>query len=177
MSAHPDKSCGTCVLCCKVMGVSMPPISDAYKPPGVWCEHCAIGKGCRVYAERPTTCQQFDCLWLQVPNKALGQELRPDRVGVVLQPTSDGTGIVAHCDPKTPTAWRHPKVLPLLKYFAANGKHASARSGKRAWAITTKTEWEAPADCIVASPGGKLDIHIPAEIALAIGMTADRGNL
>src|SRR4051794_24207443 len=40
----PGRSCGTCTLCCKVVGVL-----EIDKPGGVWCRHCVSGKHCAIY--------------------------------------------------------------------------------------------------------------------------------
>jgi mannose-6-phosphate isomerase-like protein (cupin superfamily) len=34
------------------------------KPANAWCRHCKPGRGCAIYAERPTECENFACLWL-----------------------------------------------------------------------------------------------------------------
>lgn len=92
------RECGSCTLCYKTMGIAdlEPP-----KPAHQWCTHCAIGKGCKIYASRPESCQSFECLWLQgmVP-----EELRPDRSHIVFDTTTDGGKIVAHIDPLYPEA-------------------------------------------------------------------------
>jgi hypothetical protein len=101
-------------MCCKVMGVV-----ELEKEPGVWCGHCEVGKGCKVYDDRPGTCREYQCLWLQ--QEALVDELRPDRCKVVLTSTTDGEGIVAHVDPKTPQAVERGLMGGLLKRMGQSG--------------------------------------------------------
>jgi hypothetical protein len=73
------RECGGCTLCCKVMGA--PPDSAAFiGPSGTWCEHCDVGVGCRIHAERPDVCRAGGCLWLA---GAFGERDRPDKTGVV----------------------------------------------------------------------------------------------
>ncbi len=53
------RDCGNCTACCKTHGVF-----ETFKMPGVWCEHCSIGKGCQIYEMRPDECRDFQCAWL-----------------------------------------------------------------------------------------------------------------
>lgn len=73
-----SRSCGTCTLCCKVFGVD--PLN---KPRNTWCEHCDIGKGCRIYEDRPDECRSFECLWLQGPD-IIPEEMAPVHTKVIL---------------------------------------------------------------------------------------------
>lgn len=93
------RTCGTCTLCCKVVAV------DALnKPAGVWCTHCAPGRGCRIYADRPEECHTFNCTWIL--DERLGPQWKPERAKFVLITARDGNGIEVRCDPGFPTAWR-----------------------------------------------------------------------
>jgi hypothetical protein len=76
--AKPARTCGTCTLCCKAVGVHA-----LAKPAGAWCPHCERrGGGCRIYNERPGECRTFSCAWL---DGLLPEESdRPDRLKVVL---------------------------------------------------------------------------------------------
>lgn len=70
-----QRICGGCTACCKTHGVF-----QLSKDPGKWCFHCDIGKGCKIYSERPTSCQEFKCSWLV----GLGfPEYRPDKTRIV----------------------------------------------------------------------------------------------
>lgn len=46
-------------MCCKLLG-----IGELEKPRDIWCTHCDIGKGCKIYSERPESCKVFRCLWI-----------------------------------------------------------------------------------------------------------------
>ncbi len=73
------RSCGGCDACCTTMGVT-----ELDKPMGEPCPHLADGGGCSVYTDRPKTCRQFRCLWLQDhAGKMFDDRSRPDRSGVV----------------------------------------------------------------------------------------------
>lgn len=75
-------------MCCKLLGVE-----ELGKPAASWCAHCAVGKGCMVYRDRPPTCRAFQCLWTR--DEGLPEEMRPDRCGVILVETKDLRAVVA----------------------------------------------------------------------------------
>lgn len=163
------RECGSCTMCCKTLGV--PDMTPAPKRPHVWCGHCDIGKGCKVYADRPTTCREFSCVWLQDTMNLLPEDARPDKCGVVLTATSDQHGLVAQCDPHRPTAWRGSKVFPTLKACANAGYHASARAGDRYWVITAKGDYVADPLWVEHLPNGSTQLRIPHVDAVRMGMT------
>jgi len=108
----PGKSCGTCTACCRLMAVP-----ELYKTAWVDCPNCAIGKGCKVYPDRPESCRDFNCGWLLAPY--MGEELKPERCHVVFcQPYEHTDTIVANCDPRAPDAWRTPQVMEMLHFLA-----------------------------------------------------------
>src|SRR5258708_34908707 len=68
------RSCGSCSMCCYVMGVE-----DIDKPKSQWCRHCKPGKGCSIYDNRPATCKTFACMWLiqlRSEERRVGKECR-----------------------------------------------------------------------------------------------------
>jgi coenzyme F420-reducing hydrogenase beta subunit len=80
----PDRSCGTCTACCKVLAVHA-----VFKPKAVWCIACDVGKGCTIYETRPPECANYACAWLAGFFRA---EDRPDQSGVIvgIEATTDG---------------------------------------------------------------------------------------
>jgi len=111
--------CGSCTACCRVFAI---PQLD--KKAGDWCKHCDIGKGCKIYADRPQMCQDYACLWLisqeREPGQGrLGPELRPDRCKVVITPTTNPN--VMGAIPTIPGAWRKGKAWELIERMALNG--------------------------------------------------------
>jgi hypothetical protein len=96
----------------------VPGIKDLSKPPGVRCEHMAVG-GCGRYDTRPGVCREYECLWLRMPDTVPG-DLRPDLCGVLLSLTSAGRlGIPG-------AAWDYPVVRaqpvpPQPDVFASDG--------------------------------------------------------
>lgn len=83
--------CGKCQLCCKIMGVP-----ELKKGRGTWCAKVVKSVGCGCYSQRPTSCQEYECLWLQslVTDNPLPLELKPSNCGALLNPTKDGEKLV-----------------------------------------------------------------------------------
>lgn len=107
-------SCGTCTLCCKIMGVP-----ELHKLPGEWCQHVDPKKGCMIYDDRPQVCIDFECLWLQAQgrgdeNMLKKPELRPDRCKGVVVTSEQSMGIVVKLDPHRPNAHRTGPLKRLI---------------------------------------------------------------
>ena len=107
-----SRICGTCTLCCKVMG-----IAELAKPRDQWCPHCAPGNGCKIYAEpsRPASCAGFACAWLI--GEGLPEAMRPDKSHVVIVPPNAGAVAAFHVDPAEPLAWRERHFLGLAWFI------------------------------------------------------------
>lgn len=71
------------------------------KAPGVRCVQ-VCSRGCRVYAERPQSCRDFACVWVQ---GGLPKWMRPDKVGIVFTVDQDGERLVGFWDPARPLHW------------------------------------------------------------------------
>lgn len=114
-----ENQCGTCTACCRVYA-----IPELGKPAGAWCDHCDVGKGCKVYATRPARCAEFECLWLQSQRQQrvqLSAELRPDRCKVVFIPSTNDRVMTATTMPGAPDAWQRPAVRALIDRFLRGG--------------------------------------------------------
>jgi hypothetical protein len=128
----PGKSCGSCTLCCKALI-----IEELQKPAGVYCSHCTIGGGCRIYPERPDPCRTFMCAWLYSPY--MGPELKPEVTRVVIWEWAGGRRLFAECDLDHPDAWRAPAVINFLRQAAASVPPdwiVVAKLGQQTWRIT-----------------------------------------
>ena len=103
-----ENKCGTCTACCRVYA-----IPEFEKPAGKWCEHCSIGKACKIYETRPQRCVEFKCFWLQSQDqpRPLGPELRPDKCKVVFAPSTNEYVITAITMPGSPLAWKERKEV------------------------------------------------------------------
>lgn len=84
----PHRECGSCTACCTAVGVP-----ELEKPRGTQCSH-VCKQGCGIYADRPKSCQVFDCLWKQGIFEA---EHRPDQLGVVFTVTGQGSVLGRQC--------------------------------------------------------------------------------
>jgi len=105
------RDCGSCTLCCKVLG-----IAALDKPKGRWCQRCAPGQGCAAYEDRPAECRTFNCLWLQ--RDTLGPEWRPDRAKFVMCSTPDNATLLIQVDPGAPDAWRRAPYHATLRQWS-----------------------------------------------------------
>jgi len=99
-----ERPCGDCTMCCKLIGVG-PPLD---KPMNRWCEHCDIGKGCKIYSDRPEECKTFYCGW----KYGIG-ETRPDKSKVVIG-IVDEENSAFYVDAGRPNAWKEPEFRELL---------------------------------------------------------------
>ncbi|WP_050996816.1 YkgJ family cysteine cluster protein [Sinorhizobium fredii] len=105
-------NCGPCNMCCTLLG-----IRELRKPPGRVCQHSAAGK-CAIYADRPTACREFQCLFLR---DGLEMQYRPDLCGVNLHQLPDDH-VMATVHPEFPDAWRKAPVNTLLDRLVMAGQ-------------------------------------------------------
>lgn len=131
-AATVSRECGTCALCCKLLG-----IAALDKPAGTWCANCAPPHGCTIYDTRPQECRDFACVWLE--SKVLGEEWKPSRSKIVLYLIDDGSRLIAHVDNGAPNAWREQPYYDQLKLWARRGMRSGpkvvVRVGERLVAI------------------------------------------
>ncbi|MGD0193168.1 MAG: hypothetical protein ABSD74_20730 [Rhizomicrobium sp.] len=112
------RQCGECDLCCTAVGVY-----EIGKPPGVACGKLAgvRGSSCSIYADRPSGCRQFFCLW-RGSDSLLPERLWPARSGFVLSLTGifgkQSTLITVHPNPSFPRSWRAPYHMDIFKMLA-----------------------------------------------------------
>src|ERR1700744_5053490 len=116
MASEVKRECGNCTLCCKTMGVH-DEAAGFHKPEGQWCTHCNPKKGCGIYANRPTPCQEFECLWLQ---GTLPVEWMPNKIHAVWYVTHDDGNkkqkFIVNIDPAYPEAL--DKLRPVIERTA-----------------------------------------------------------
>ena len=122
---RPARACGSCTLCCKLMGV----VSIA-KPVNTWCPHCQKGKGCKIYDSRPEECREYACEWLT--NPALPEALKPDKCRVVFSMLDEG-GPFLHviADPGYPGALQDPLVRDAIERAQSRKVDVITWVGKR----------------------------------------------
>lgn len=119
--------CETCNACCTIMSVS-----EIKKRPGCECSHSGAG-GCAIYADRPTGCRTFECLYLR---DDMDPEFRPDRCGVVLCEVPYEDFIFAHLHPDNPDAWRKEPIASRLRQFSSAGKQIILRLGDETYLLS-----------------------------------------
>lgn len=164
LAADGPRRCGACTLCCKLLPMEARPfararetveamiahgmarredfagmIPDFAKPASERCRHQRTGKGCAIYATRPSNCRLWSCRWLT--NADTAELRRPDRSRYVIDPSPDfvthvdnETGervnidvIQIWVDAKTPDAWRDPALLAFLDRRGQEGSAAIIR--------------------------------------------------
>jgi hypothetical protein len=106
------RSCGECSLCCK-----LPQIVELDKPEGVWCRHCAPGRGrCLIYETRPEPCRAFHCSWLI--NAEIGPEWRPLTAKMVVYFEKSVSRLSIRVMPEHPDAWRREPYYSQIKRWS-----------------------------------------------------------
>lgn len=112
MSLMRSRVCGDCTLCCKLLHVK-----ELKKPSHTDClyqiDETACRPGCSIYNNRPQSCKDFECLWLQEDD--MPADLRPDKSHVVLWVNETGEILIASVDPKYPLAYREGEMGRLLQ--------------------------------------------------------------
>lgn len=158
----PGRSCGSCTLCCKVVGVA-----ELSKPPGTWCPHCDRAKGCTIYETRPTDCRTFFCHWML--ETGLGPDWKPERCKFAL--LSSAAGMTVFVDPGYPGAWKQAPYYQTFKRWAVAGLNKnpahiiSIRIGTRGIVVLPDRDVDlgavAPDETIWLGPGpgGGVDVR------------------
>ena len=79
------RECGSCTACCRLV-----PVREIGLPSFTRCpklaEAFSAKPGCSIYANRPHSCRLWSCMWLL---NDWGDELRPDRCGIVFDEIPD----------------------------------------------------------------------------------------
>jgi hypothetical protein len=103
------------MMCCK-----LPLIEELQKPTGQWCRHAVIGKGCGIYADRPSVCRSFHCQW--IVDARLGPEWKPDKAKLILYIDREKEDIFhVAVDPAYPDAWTKPPFFATIKNWVTAG--------------------------------------------------------
>ena len=112
------RSCDNCTMCCK-----LPEIPELAKPKQQWCSNCDIGKGCKIYAERPETCREFYCHYLL--DKNLDEHWKPSRSRMIVTFNRRKSWLRIDVDPARPNAWRGEPYYSDLKRWARNAQRVN----------------------------------------------------
>jgi hypothetical protein len=126
--------CGDCQLCCKLLPVPGAPL---HKPANTRCQHQRTGKGCGIYATRPTACRVFACRWLadaecagmKRPDRShYVVDINPDYVEAVDNATGQRTkiGVIqVWVDPHYRDAYRAPELRRYMLHIAERYRMAT----------------------------------------------------
>jgi Fe-S-cluster containining protein len=110
------RECGTCALCCKVMGV--PEVKQEHQ----WCPHCKPGlHACKIYPSRPERCRDFHCQWLI--DERYPDYWFPAKAKIVINVLIEhGKKYVSFVvDPSYPNRWREDPWFSDIKVIARAG--------------------------------------------------------
>lgn len=81
------RTCGECTACCHHLATDEPGIAHAAHVP---CQRLSAASGCDAYNDRPKSCRDFSCFWL---DGAGNEDDRPDRNGVIVYMGADHQGL------------------------------------------------------------------------------------
>jgi hypothetical protein len=113
----PDRTCGTCDLCCTVLQ-----IDELDKPSGKPCQNLlASGGGCGVWGRHPQVCKAYACLW-RASDSLLPEDLFPKACGFLLslpQAQVWPAMVILAPDPAAPDAWNRPAPIAFLLRLSA----------------------------------------------------------
>jgi hypothetical protein len=133
------RSCGNCTLCCKIVPIET---KEFTKPVDKWCQHCVIGKGCGIYADRPPACRVWHCQWLV--NDAFDDYWFPAKAKMVVQwlprAAEEDTVIEILIDPGYPNRWKEEPWFSDLKSLSRSGLDGSNKVGRFLTIIVTGGE-------------------------------------
>lgn len=117
------RQCGSCTLCCKVMGV--PEVKERHD----WCPHAARDGsrvGCGIYRKRPERCREFHCMWLI--DEKIGEHWYPKKSKIVIDVKLDPRIVCFVVDPAYPLRWLEEPWFSDIKNIAKAG--IDGRHGK-----------------------------------------------
>jgi len=119
-------SCGTCTKCCEGWLTGNIKGHDMY--PGKPCYFIEIGKGCKIYNDRPENpCKQFFCAWTILDD--MPEEFKPENSGVIM---ANNQGY-----------WRLTKSPnnPTAEFLSWAIVYARSRNENILWYIDDKSWW------------------------------------
>ena len=108
------RECGECTACCVDLYIKD---GDFEKPAEQACPNMIEKGGCKIYAKRPSVCQNWHCAWRFM--EQLSDEWRPDRIGILLR--SDENGIIFQPIRDPQTVLTNARVIELIGGGIAQG--------------------------------------------------------
>ena len=118
MTVEPGKlvegrGCNGCTMCCKLLG-----IKEFNKPQMVWCQHCDVGVGCKIYDSRPAECSGFYCDYLMQPE--LDERWYPKQSKMVVVYRGNDRAMAIYVDTSRKDAWKKAPFYAQIKAWANN---------------------------------------------------------
>lgn len=153
----PNKSCGSCSLCCKLFEIDW---LEKPKPAGKWCHHCTPGKGCAIWQDVPKKCADYYCVWRLDPD--LGAEWKPEAARFILTHASPEAPLTVLNDPVFPDAHRRE---PYRSELAKTARTILEGRGSTIVVFTGRKRALIFPDCEIPIPEGVElhEIHIRVE--------------
>lgn len=152
------KSCGTCGLCCKLMA-----IPALEKPRHAWCAKYVMRTGCGIYADRPSACREFLCLYMLAPE--LDDVWRPDKARFMIWTGQEDRRLIVEVDPAMPAAWRREPYYSQLKAW-------SDRNRPEPMEITVRVG----SQVIVLFPEADIDLGLEQPLPIESGYALEAGG-
>lgn len=129
----PERQCGECTACCVVLQIDD---KQFKKPADQACDNLMEQGGCKIYACRPSVCQDWYCAWRFMAQ--LDESWRPDRSGILLR--SDENGIIFQPIGEAKTVLTTDRAIELIAGGVAQGIPMSmsipTREGYRSYAMS-----------------------------------------
>jgi hypothetical protein len=166
------RRCGSCTLCCRLLGVDAPPTLS--KPPNTKCPHCSPGRGCNIYEQRPAQCRVFFCLWLV--NASLDDSFHPAKCHFVIYPVdngSDGAAVMVEVDPHRPDSWFRQPYWDVITQMAIVMPASTVRVGNRWYRLFPREVARHPERIAVMSHDGQIGRTIPGRVGPGYFKTDD----
>lgn len=127
--AVPARECGSCNQCC-----FMYPIEAIQKDHSTWCQHCDIGRGCKIYNDRPNECAKFFCEWVRPTILNLEDEWFPAKSHMIITYNADDNVLYIQTTQKTKSVWRKkPYIDDIMDIANQLPIHVVVRDGWDGW--------------------------------------------
>lgn len=115
-------------------------IVELDKPADAWCDHCDVGKACKVYAGRPQSCRDFNCGYLFWEDH-IGEHWFPAKSRMVIVSELEGKRIAVRVDPSRPDAWRQAPYYNEIRAWARNTRLPESRPDAFAVVVHIGAQW------------------------------------